>query len=81
MARKKATAAAVEEKKEFSAEPVVGTVDVKSLLNVREGAGKEYPVKTVLLAGAKVNIIGESGEWWQVPDGWVMKKFIVIADE
>lgn len=60
---------------------MIGTVNTKKGLNVRKGASMENEIASVLKDGEKVTIIGEDGSWWKIPTGYVMKKFITIADE
>lgn len=52
-------------------------VSVSSWLNVRSGAGMEYPVIDKLNDGDAVIITEKNGEWGRIDDaGWVMLKFL-----
>ena len=46
----------------------IGTVNVRSdtYLNLRSGSGMEYSVIGHLLRGAEVEVVGESGNWYEV---------------
>ncbi len=66
-----------------SPEPAVyGRVKVNTSLNVRQGAGTQYKVIGSLTNNTKVEIIGESGEWYRIKTGsltgYSSKKYIVL---
>jgi uncharacterized protein YgiM (DUF1202 family) len=43
-----------------------GTVNVSSSLNVRSGAGTNYPKIGSVFSGEKVQILGKSGDWLHI---------------
>jgi len=57
-----------------------GTVNAPGGLNVRSGAGTNYPVIGGLANGAKVTITGQSGSWYKIKYGaseaWVSASFV-----
>lgn len=65
----------------------VGTVNVRSdtYLNLRSGSGMEHSVIGHLLRGTEVEVIGESGDWYQVvvPEatGYVYKDYLDVAEQ
>ena len=64
----------------------VGTVNVRSdtYLNLRSGSGMEHSVIGHLLRGTEVEVIGESGDWYQVvvPEatGYVYKDYLDVTE-
>jgi hypothetical protein len=49
--------------------------------NIRSGAGKEFPVVTIVKKGDKLIVIGESGEWLNVrlengQEGWISSRVV-----
>lgn len=66
----------------------IGTVvGISSFLRVRAGAGSEYAVLGSLSVGAQVEIVGESGEWYEIRYlfdsgelGYVSKAYIEINE-
>ena len=65
----------------------VGTVNVGSntYLNLRSGSGMEHSVIGHLLRGTEVEIIGESGNWYEVvvPEGtgYVYKDYLNVTEQ
>jgi len=65
----------------------VGTVNVRSdtYLNLRSGSGMEHSVIGHLLRGTEVEVIGESGDWYEVvvPEatGYVYKDYLDVAEQ
>ena len=65
----------------------VGTVNVRSdtYLNLRSGSGMEHSVIGHLLRGTEVEVVGESGDWYQVvvPEatGYVYKDYLDVAEQ
>ncbi|WP_368280674.1 CD1107 family mobile element protein [Enterocloster clostridioformis] len=65
----------------------VGTVNVRSdtYLNLRSGSGIEHSVIGHLLRGTEVEVIGESGDWYQVvvPEatGYVYKDYLDVTEQ
>ena len=65
----------------------VGTVNVRSdtYLNLRSGSGLEHSVIGHLLRGTEVEVIGESGDWYQVvvPEatGYVYKDYLDVTEQ
>jgi len=65
----------------------VGTVNVRSdtYLNLRSGSGMEHSVIGHLLRGTEVEVIGESGDWYQVvvPEatGYVYKDYLDVTEQ
>lgn len=65
----------------------VGTVNVGSntYLNLRSGSGMEYSVIGHLLRGTEVEVIGESGNWYEVvvPEatGYVYKDYLNVTEQ
>ena len=65
----------------------VGTVNVRSdtYLNLRSGSGMEHSVIGHLLRGTEVEVIGESGDWYQVvvseATGYVYKDYLDVAEQ
>ena len=65
----------------------VGTVNVRSdtYLNLRSGSGLEHSVIGHLLRGTEVEVIGESGDWYEVvvPEatGYVYKDYLDVAEQ
>ncbi len=43
-----------------------GTVNVRSHLNIRSGAGKNYEVIGHLMPGDEVEVVGGSGDWYEI---------------
>lgn len=67
----------IEEKAD--ATPVIYTVACKSrpVLNVRSGAGKNYPIIKQLANGTPVEVYEQADGWCKVgPDEWVMAEFL-----
>ena len=65
----------------------VGTVNVRSdtYLNLRSGSGMEHSVIGHLLRGTEVEVIGESGDWYEVvvPEatGYVYKDYLDVTEQ
>lgn len=65
----------------------VGTVNVRSdtYLNLRSGSGLEHSVIGHLLRGTEVEVVGESGDWYQVviPEatGYVYKDYLDVTEQ
>lgn len=65
----------------------IGTVNVRSdtYLNLRSGSGLEHSVIGHLLRGTEVEVIGESGDWYEVvvPEatGYVYKDYLDVAEQ
>ena len=65
----------------------VGTVNVRSdtYLNLRSGSGLEHSVIGHLLRGTEVEVIGESGDWYEVvvPEatGYVYKDYLDVTEQ
>ena len=65
----------------------IGTVNVRSdtYLNLRSGSGMEHSVIGHLLRGTEVEVIGESGDWYEVvvPEatGYVYKDYLDVAEQ
>ena len=65
----------------------VGTVDVRSdtYLHLRTGPGMEHTIIGHLLRGTEVEVIGESGDWYEVvvPEatGYVYKDYLDVAEQ
>ena len=65
----------------------IGTVNVRSdtYLNLRSGSGLEHSVIGPLLRGTEVEVIGESGDWYEVviPEatGYVYKDYLDVAEQ
>ena len=65
----------------------VGTVNVRSdtYLNLRSGSGMEHSVIGHLLRGTEVEVVGESGDWYQVviPEatGYVYKDYLDVTEQ
>ena len=65
----------------------VGTVNVRSdtYLNLRSGSGLEHSVIGHLLRGTEVEVVGESGDWYEVvvPEatGYVYKDYLDVAEQ
>ena len=65
----------------------VGTVDVRSdtYLHLRTGPGMEHTIIGHLLRGTEVEVIGESGDWYQVviPEatGYVHKAYLDVTEQ
>jgi len=65
----------------------VGTVNVGSntYLNLRSGSGMEHSVIGHLLRGTEVEVIGESGDWYEVvvPEatGYVYKDYLNVTEQ
>ena len=65
----------------------IGTVNVRSdpSLNLRSGSGLEHSVIGHLLRGTEVEVIGESGDWYEVviPEatGYVYKDYLDVAEQ
>lgn len=65
---------------------MVGTVNTASL-NIRGGPGVEYGVIGTTIAGSKIGIISQQGEWFQIHvqlngvagTGWVNAGFVKVA--
>ncbi|MGL4774115.1 MAG: SH3 domain-containing protein [Clostridium sp.] len=59
-----------------------GIVNVSTSLNVRSGAGTNYSIVASLSKGKKVEIVGESGDWYKIKfdgkEGYVSKKYISV---
>ncbi|MGL5152465.1 MAG: SH3 domain-containing protein [Clostridium sp.] len=59
-----------------------GVVNVDSALNVRSGPGTNYSVIGSLGNNKKVQILGESGDWYKIlfngRDGYVSKQFVKV---
>ena len=52
-------------------------VDVKTVLNVRSGAGKEYPVIKQLDNGSVVDVYEQANGWGRIgANEWVMLEFL-----
>lgn len=62
-----------------ASEPRYAKVSVSSL-NVRSGAGTDYEKTGSLCAGKVVEIIGESGGWYQISSGYVSADYVTIVD-
>ena len=74
----------VEEKEapeKASPSPKTGIV-LPSLLNMRTGAGKEFPPMKRLTAGQTVEILETVGKWYKVKvdegEGYVMSEFVKV---
>ena len=65
----------------------VGTVNVGSntYLNLRSGSGMEHSVIGHLLRGTEVEVIGESGDWYEVvvseATGYVYKDYLNVTEQ
>ena len=65
----------------------VGTVNVRSdtYLNLRSGSGMEHSVIGHLLRGTEVEVVGKSGDWYEVvvPEaaGYVYKDYLDVAEQ
>lgn len=65
----------------------IGTVNVRSdtYLNLRSGSGLEHSVIGHLLRGTEVEVIGESGDWYEVvvPEatGYVYKDYLDVTEQ
>ena len=65
----------------------VGTVNVGSntYLNLRSGSGMEHSIIGHLLRGTEVEVIGESGDWYEivVPEatGYVYKDYLNVTEQ
>ena len=65
----------------------IGTVNVGSntYLNLRSGSGMEHSVIGHLLRGTEVEVIGESGDWYEVvvPEatGYVYKDYLNVTEQ
>nr|WP_325236893.1 DUF4366 domain-containing protein [uncultured Oscillibacter sp.] len=65
----------------------IGTVNVRSdtYLNLRSGSGLEHSVIGHLLRGTEVEVVGESGDWYEVvvPEatGYVYKDYLDVAEQ
>ena len=65
----------------------IGTVNVRSdtYLNLRSGSGMEHSVIGHLLRGTEVEVVGESGDWYEVvvPEatGYVYKDYLDVAEQ
>ena len=65
----------------------VGTVNVRSdtYLNLRSGSGMEHSVIGHLLRGTEVEVVGESGDWYEVvvPEatGYVYKDYLDVTEQ
>lgn len=54
-----------------------GTVTPSIGLNVRSGPGTNYSIVGVLSKGAKVEVVGQKGDWYQIgTDRWVHSDYI-----
>lgn len=61
-----------------SVRPVEKTVNVKSLLNVREEPSLEAKVVRQVKRGSKLTVIDDLGEWSQIDDEeFVMSQYLV----
>lgn len=61
-----------------SGRPVEKTVNVKSLLNVREEPSLEAKVVRQVKRGSKLTVIDDLGEWSQIGDEeFVMSQYLV----
>lgn len=65
-----------------SVAPVTGVVTVNNL-NVRKGAGLEYPVIAKAAKGVKVTILQDTEKWYEVKfdngkTGWVSKAYVTV---
>lgn len=61
-----------------SVRPVEKTVNVKSLLNVREEPSLEAKVVRQVKRGSKLTVIDDLGEWSQIGDEeFVMSQYLV----
>ena len=74
----------VEEEKEEEEFPEVtfGIVNTSKGLNLRKGPGTSFDVLALLKDGEEVEILGESGDFYNIKTdagdlGFVMKKFII----
>jgi phage protein U len=52
-----------------------GTVTA-TILNIRSDPGVTYKIVGTLRKGTKVSILSASGDWYQIPQGYVSKKYI-----
>ena len=65
----------------------IGTVNVRSdtYLNLRSGSGLEHSVIGHLLRGTEVEVVGESGDWYEVviPEatGYVYKDYLDVTEQ
>ena len=65
----------------------IGTVNVRSdtYLNLRSGSGMEHSVIGHLLRGTEVEVVGKSGDWYEVvvPEaaGYVYKDYLDVAEQ
>lgn len=61
----------------------VGTVKVNSTLNVRSGAGTQYSIVGSLKNGVQVEVLGQSGSWYQIRygsiNGYVSSQYLVVS--
>lgn len=65
------------EKAEAAPEKDNYTVACRSVLNVRSGAGKQYPVIKQLPNGSDVSVYEQAEGWGRIgPDEWVMMEFL-----
>ena len=50
-------------------------------IEVREGPGLDYPVRTTLLTGARFTVVEESADWlrvrWEDGEGWLRQQYTV----
>ena len=50
-------------------------------INVREGPGLDYPVRTTLLTGARFTVVEQSADWlrvrWEDGEGWLPRRYTV----
>lgn len=58
---------------------------IAQTLNVRYGPGLNHPVKSVISYGSRLNVQGNSQDWFYVilpdgSDGWVMARFVSAPD-
>ena len=62
-----------------------GRVKVNTSLNIRQGAGTKYKIIGSLKNNARVEIIGESGQWYKIKTGsltgYVSKTYIVLESQ
>lgn len=63
-----------------------GTVQGAGFINVRNGAGADHDVVTILKEGTEVKIVAEEGDWYQIAFknnaviGHIMKQYVSTAE-
>lgn len=78
----KETAEEAPEKSESEQTKLTGTVNAKSGLTVRAGAGTTYAVKRYLNNGTKVTITevkdNNGTKWGKISDGWICMDYVIL---